>query len=128
MLHFADSHYFEDYYSNLNFEKRCEKFTAFTADTVLIEGVFPMRSNTPIGYCISTVEKERGEIDSLFIEKEYRKCGYGAQLVKHSINWLKSKGCVTIHVGVAEGHESVFGFYKQFGFFPRMTYLQFKER
>jgi hypothetical protein len=31
-------------------------------------------------------------------------------------------------VAVAEGHESVFGFYQKHGFYPRMTYLQLKDK
>jgi diamine N-acetyltransferase len=127
IVHMADSHYFKEYYRTMTFEKRIGKFVTFSADAVFIEGVFSSSSTTPVGYCISTVEKEKGEIDSLFIEEPYRKCGYGAQLVGNSIQWLKERGCTTIRVAVAEGHESVFGFYKQFGFYPRLTYLQLKE-
>jgi hypothetical protein len=32
-----------------------------------------------IGYCISTIDKNVGEIDSLFIEENYRKYGYGGR-------------------------------------------------
>ena len=95
---------------------------------MFIEGVFPTGNDTPVGYCISTVNHTVGEIDSLFVEEDYRRHGYGGMLVDHSLSWMKRKGCTTIRVAVADGHESVFGFYQQFGFYPRLTYLQLKER
>jgi len=66
--------------------------------------------------------------DSHYFKNHYRKYGFGKQLIENSIKWLKQNNCEKILVSVAEGHESVFDYYKKFGFHPRMTYLQLKEK
>ena len=43
---------------------------------------------TTVGYCISTIEKKVGEIDSIYIEEKYRENGYGTQLIENSKKWL----------------------------------------
>jgi hypothetical protein len=43
------------------------------------------------------------------------------------MKWLNENNCVKILVAIAEGHESVFGFYQKYGFYPMITYLKKKE-
>ncbi len=78
-----------------------------------------------IGYCISTVNKELiGEIDSLFVEKEYRKYGLGDQLMNRALDWLNNNKVKTKIIGVAEGNENVLEFYKRYGFYKRRVILE----
>lgn len=123
-IHLKDSTHFKDHYRYFTFEERCEKFDEIKNSNIRIEVIID--NNKTVGYCISTIEKNTGEIDSLFIEQEYRKFGFGRQLVENSIKWLKANECKKIMVSVAEGHESVFDFYRKFEFYQRMTYLQLK--
>lgn len=123
-IHKNDSNNFKDYYDKNTFENRCEKFINISENNIKIEIIED--NEIPIGYCISTIEKGVGEIESLFIEDQYRKFGYGQQLVKSSIKWMKNNDCKRIIVSVADGHESVFEFYKKFGLYPKLTYLQMK--
>jgi diamine N-acetyltransferase len=124
-LHLKDSNYFKDHFKTFTFEKRCEIFNKYDDDKIRIEIITD--DVTPVGYCISTIEGSKGEIDSLFIDENYRKNNYGRSLMQNSINWLNENNCERILLGVAEGHESVLGFYQKFGFYPRMTYLQMKK-
>lgn len=126
-IHLENSTYFKSHYEKYTFEERCEKFTALSDDNIFIEILIQQDNDNLIGYCISTIEEKIGEIDSLFIEEEHRKYSYGKKLVENGIKWLKEQNCSKILVAVAEGNESVFGFYKKSGFFPRMTYLQLKD-
>lgn len=119
-LHLNLTQYFKEHYANTTFEKRCEKF--LDADDLLIQVV--KDDLISLGYCVSTIDRKVGEIDSLFIEDGYRKYGYGNKLVNNCIKWFKEKKCETIFVAVGEGNESVMEFYKKFDFYPRMTYLQ----
>lgn len=125
-LHLQDSTYFKEHYESFTFEKRCEKFKGMEEKFIKIEVVETEKLGI-IGYCISTIRQEVGEIESLFIEAEFRKDGLGNLLVDSAIQWLKSNNCKKILVGVAEGHEDVFGFYMKKGFYPRLTYLELKE-
>lgn len=124
-LHLKDSHFCKDHYKKFTFEERCRKFDEIDDDKIRIEII--TAGDIPVGYCIATIEKSTGEIDSLFVEQEYRSKGYGGRLVENSLHWLRSKNCTKIQVAIAEGHESVFGFYQKYGFYPRMTYLQLKD-
>ena len=42
-----------------------------------------------IGYCVSIVsEKKEGEIESIFIEKDYRRHGIGDDFMKKALDWM----------------------------------------
>ncbi len=71
--------------------------------------------------------EEIGEIDSIFIEEEYNKFGFGKGLLENSIKWLKENKCRKILVAVAAVQESIFSFYEKYNFYRRMTYLQIIE-
>ncbi len=124
-IHLKDSNYFKEHYQTFTFEKRCEKLYKMKEDTIKIQ-VICDSGNALVGYCISTIDEGSGEIESLFVEELYRGAHLGKRLVENALDWLKEKGCKKIGVSVAEGHETVFNFYKQFGFYPRLTYLQLK--
>lgn len=125
-LHLHDSIYFKEHYKTNTFENRCKKFLEMEKKDIRIEIVKDNKA-VIIGYCISTVEKEKGEIESLFIEEEFRKNRLGNKLIENAIEWLKEKRCNKILVSVADGHEGVFDFYMKNGFYPRLTYLELKE-
>ena len=124
-LHMKDSKFFKEHYATYTFEKRCAKFRKMNNEAIRIEVI--ENDSEIIAYCISTVDKEIGEIESLFIKQDYRKHGLGNLLVNQSIDWLKGNNCKRILVAVANGHESVFDFYMKQGFYPRLTYLELKR-
>jgi diamine N-acetyltransferase len=125
-LHLSDTVYFQEHYKNFAFEKRASKFKKKDDRDVFIEIVRDSQK-IPVGYCISTVDEDTGEIDSICINHFHRKKGLGEKLIQNAILWLKSKNCKTIKLAVSYGHEVVFEFYKKLGFYPRMTYLELKE-
>lgn len=78
-----------------------------------------------IGYCIASITNEsKGEIDSIFINSNYRKSGIGSEFMNRSLKWFEESGITNIYVGVVVGNEEVFGFYDKFGFKPRTIYLK----
>jgi diamine N-acetyltransferase len=120
-VHVEDSTHHKDHFNSMTFEKRIKKFKTITPENIKIDVL--KNKNVAVGYCISTFQDNIGELDSLFIEEDSRKYKMGSELVENSIAWLKSKPCEKIQVAVAQGHESVFGFYEKFGFRPRVTVL-----
>jgi diamine N-acetyltransferase len=77
-----------------------------------------------IGYCISTViTGKQGEIESLFVENEYRKCGIGDIFMNKAMKWMDSLTVTNRIIGVGVGNEEVFGFYARYNFYPRVTIL-----
>lgn len=80
-----------------------------------------------IGYCVSTVtEKKEGEIESIFVEKDYRRCGIGDNFMKKAMAWMDSLSVADADrkIVVAAGNEEAFIFYSKHNFVPRGTTLR----
>ena len=107
----------------MNFEVRKSKF--ITDNTVAINIDLIKKEGIHIGYCISTINKEAiGEIDSLFIDKEYREFGLGDKLMTRGLEWLNTNNVKTKIIAVAEGNEKVLEFYKKYNFYKRRVVLE----
>jgi ribosomal protein S18 acetylase RimI-like enzyme len=80
---------------------------------------------TIIGYCVSSVsEKKAGEIDSIFIESEYRHAGIGGDLMKRALKWMDGLSVTRKTLSVIVGNEEAHRFYSRSGFYPRSTILE----
>jgi len=81
-----------------------------------------------IGYCVTTINAENhGEIESIYIEPDYRRSGIGDTLMKKALKWLEENSVTRKIVGIAAGNEKVFEFYSRYGFYPRATILEQTE-
>jgi ribosomal protein S18 acetylase RimI-like enzyme len=73
-----------------------------------------------IGYCVSTISADKqGQLESIYIEPEYRKAGIGNELMQRALSWMnemKTKA-KTLIVGV--GNEEVLTFYSRYGFYAK---------
>ena len=79
----------------------------------------------PVGYCVSSAQpKSVGEIESLFVEKAFRKTGVGDRFMRHALAWMDEQGVTRRRIGVMIGNEEAFGFYARYGFKPRLTILE----
>jgi ribosomal protein S18 acetylase RimI-like enzyme len=123
--HQVNSRYFPDKFKNLTFDTRKKKFINDANTQLRIDLVKDVGNQAFVGYCISTITIDSiGEVDSLYIEPEYRKFGIGDKLMSRSLEWLDSKNARMKIIGVAEGNEQVFDFYKKYGFYERTTILE----
>jgi GNAT superfamily N-acetyltransferase len=124
-LHYEDSVYFEDHFASLAFEKRIEPLARIDdADlkiTVVKDG--PRH----LGYCVSSIDADRGEIESLYLDDELRGRGLGRRLVESHVAWMKERGCRLIGADVSFGHDSATGFYHAMGFYERQTRFELKD-
>lgn len=121
-IHMKDSSFFKEHYRKFTFEERIQKFDEIDTKSLKIDVI--TNNDKYYGYCISTKDNEKGELDSLFISEDFRGQGFGEKLVERSLSWLKSLNCKKIYVAVAQGHEYVIPFYKKFGLHPRLTVLE----
>ena len=118
--HYEVSTHFKKYFEIFTFEKRIqelikkEKLKIFVVE---FEGQY-------IGYCIVTVNNGQGEVDSIYIQAEYRNNKLGEQLMRKTLEWFKAHQCNEIRIKVAEGNESVLEFYRKYGFFERFVVIQ----
>jgi len=119
-LHGRLSQNFKEHFDSFTFEDRVRQLeeksnlSLFVADD----------KGTYVGYCIVTSDKRKGEIDSIYIQPIYQGKGIGNQLMMKAIDWLKNRNCRDINIYVAEGNESVLGFYEKYGFKKRAVVLQ----
>jgi len=110
-IHLIDSIYFKEHYSQFSFEKRSASWTNLSEENILL--LVAKTNNKIIAYCVSTIESnQKGEIDSLFVNDEFRGKGVGKTLVEKSMKWLQSKQCKPIRLAVSYGHEEVLVFIK----------------
>ncbi|MFT3739500.1 MAG: GNAT family N-acetyltransferase [Breznakibacter sp.] len=129
-LHQRVSPYFSHRFDAMTWERRKQSLLA-KAQLICVSWVVDTKSKAIVGYCVGTIEKEdpnTGEIDSIYIEEEYRGAGAGTQLVDNTIRWLKLHGAETQKLLVGVGNEHVIDFYKHFGFYPLNVVLQRKEQ
>jgi diamine N-acetyltransferase len=129
--HIVSTEYFKDKYKEFTFEYRMKSLLDKTVGGD-IQVLIAKDKNTDIkiGYCVSTVNSENsGEIDSLFIEEEYRRFGLGDMMIKKALEWLETKEPKEIVLTVAGGNEKVLDFYKRYGFYTTAVKLtKIKEK
>lgn len=120
---------FKEHFNRMSWEKRKPELLEKSKNgAMLIDMAQDKKSGKFIGYCVSTVDaKKHGELESIFIEAEYRKCGIGEHFIKNAISWMDGKRANVKTIAVAAGNEEVFGFYRKYGFYPRATVLMQTE-
>ncbi len=125
-IHLGDSAFFKDHYATFTFEKRIGRWKYMPENDIHVL-VAETEKNIAVCYCVSVIKEDlSGEIDSLFLQSDFRGNGIGKTLMEKSMEWLKNKNCHTIRLGVSYGHESVLEFYRHLDFYPRITLLEWK--
>lgn len=110
--HQQHSIHFADRFKAFNFETRIEGLLKKDGLHLLVA----KKGASLIGYCISSIDQNEGDIESLYLKPEFRKLGAGNVLISESMKWLKGQGVDSISVTVAAGNESVLDFYRSHGF------------
>lgn len=80
-------------------------------------------SSLLIGYLIASIDSKSGEIESLFVDETYRGMDIGDELMRLSLEWIRSFQPEDIKVSVAYGNQ-VMAFYEKHGFLPRSVILK----
>ena len=84
---------------------------------------------TCVGYCVGAINlKGHAEIESLFVAEKFRKQSIGSALVQKVLDWFEREHAKSMMVNVAVGNEDAFKFYRQWGFYPRVTALVRKNK
>ncbi len=122
--HENNSIFFGDLYRYISFDDKVNDFEKFQEDKIKIS--VATVNDEYIGYCISTIIDDNGEIASVHVDKSYRRIGVGKKLVVEHLEWLKGKKCKVIGVTVSHENEITISFYKKLGFYPNTLYMQQK--
>jgi len=126
--HLAVSKYFKDSRSTITFEMRKKQLIEKSFQgKVRIDLARDAATKEYIGYCVTSVDPEQqGEIESIYVEKDYRLSGIGDSLMTRALAWLETVTVKKTILGVAEGNEGVFAFYQRHNFYPKTTILMHK--
>jgi len=128
--HFTKARIFQNHYRQMTFNDRKAHFEKVAAaGSLRLDLAFdPQEGSRYVGYCVCSLSQEMsGEIESIFVEENYRSKGIGSALVSRTLAWLDENGSVRNRVSVADGNEAAWAFYKKFGFSPRMMILEQKK-
>ena len=123
--HITVSKYFKDTRAVTTFDMRKKQLMEKSYEGALrIDLARDAVTKEFIGYCVTSVDREKqGEIESIYVEKEYRLSGIGDSLMTRALAWLETVTVKKTILGVAEGNEGVFAFYRRHNFYPRVTVL-----
>ncbi|MDR2612923.1 MAG: GNAT family N-acetyltransferase [Deltaproteobacteria bacterium] len=122
-IHFQNSPDFKHRYKDFTFQKRKQSLLSCASKgklsiTVAYDG------SEKVGYCVSSIADNIGDIDSIYVKPGYRRRNIGSALVEKSLDWINSHQPTTVTIKVAIGNEEALAFYSNFGFRPIFTELQ----
>ena len=100
------------------FEARKQELLAKSASGKLkIDLAYAGGTSDPVAYCITSLGPDgAGEIDSLYVDQDYRGKGVGAELTRRALAWLDGHKAASKTVTVAFGNDPALEFYARFGF------------
>jgi diamine N-acetyltransferase len=126
LQHQLKSSYFSKDYETIVFEDRKEQLLKKSEKWVLkVDLAFD--NDNLVGYCVSSVSNDKGEIDSIFIEKKYRSVGIGDKLMKRALTWMDNMGVKNKKILISFGNEEAIEFYSRYGFYPKHILLKQPE-
>lgn len=116
-IHLDKSIYFKNKYETFTFDKRMESiYKKAQYGIVKLDMILDSDNGNYVGYCLSSIEDTLGEIESIYIEKEYRKFGLGGTLMKSALRWFESNVIINIEISVVYANDDALPFYERYGF------------
>lgn len=124
--HRDHSTHFKKQIDEMTWEERKRELLEISAKGgLLVELVKETTKGVIVGYCLTSLDKEKhGEIESIYLEPDYRGQGIGMKLIEGALAWLDSRGALQIQLSIGAGNEEVIGFYRLFGFEIRATIME----
>ena len=117
LVHLEKSINFKEKYMNFTFEKRMESiYEKARKGIIKLDVILDLDINNYVGYCLSSIEDGVGEVESIFIHKDYRKFGQGKMLMERALKWFDDNGVKDVSINVVYANDEALPFYKNFGF------------
>lgn len=117
-LHFDKSTYFKSKYEKFTFDKRMEVIYEKSQKGVIrLDMLWDSETKSYIGYCLSSINGDLGEIESIYIENQYRKFGLGGKIMESALNWFELNRITNIQIGVVYSNDEALPFYERYGFY-----------
>ena len=120
LYHAETSKYFKNYFSNYPFSIRESKLRKHGENgKTKIDLVIDEITNITYAHCISIIDcNGKGELESIYVDKDLRGMSFGKKLMNRSIEWFKENNIDEFAIEVAVGNEEVLNFYENFGYKP----------
>jgi diamine N-acetyltransferase len=117
---------FKWHYLSMTFEKRKLVLLEKAGHGEMrVDMAVDKQSTKKVGYCISRIDESKtGEIESIFVNEDYRGLGIGGTLMQKALAWMDEKSAEKKVVAVGVGNEHAFAFYDRYGFRPRKTVME----
>ncbi|MGV8981703.1 GNAT family N-acetyltransferase [Clostridium sp.] len=117
-VHLDKSIYFKDKFEKFTFDKRVKSiYEKAQSGTIKIDMLWNSETENYVGYCLSSINDNLGEIESIYIEDHYRKFGLGGKLMESSLKWFELNEITNIQIGVVYSNDEALVFYKRYGFY-----------
>jgi len=117
-VHLEKSIYFKNKFEKFTFDKRTKSiYEKSQKGNIKIDMLWNSETENYVGYCLSSIEDTLGEIESIYIDNNYRKFGLGGKLMESSLSWFELNGITNIQIGVVYSNEEALPFYKRYGFY-----------
>jgi ribosomal protein S18 acetylase RimI-like enzyme len=110
---------FKQYFNTLTFQDRLKQLLYKENLSLFVSS----DEGSYVGYCIVTAERNKGEVDSIYVKAKHRGQRIGHELMGRALEWLRMHDCSEIVIFVAEGNETVLSFYEKYGFSNRFTVM-----
>lgn len=120
--HMEISERYRSHHSKFTFNDR--KQYILKSPKLLILTAEDSESNKKIGFCVSTINDNRGEVESLYIDTNYRKMNIGKTFIEMSENWFKKSSVKKYIIGCVYENEKGIEFYKRIGLSPKSVIFQ----
>ncbi|AQS06637.1 GNAT family N-acetyltransferase [Clostridium beijerinckii] len=116
-IHYNKSVHFKKKYDRFTFDKRIESICKKAKNGVVkLDMLLDNETENYVGYCLSSIEDNLGEIESIFVEKKYRKLKLGDKLIKNALSWFESNDITDIQINVVYANDEALPFYSNYGF------------
>lgn len=116
-IHLSKSVYFKSKYEKFTFDQRMIPILKKAEKGIIkLDLLLDSDSINYVGYCLSSIKDSSGEIESIYIEKEYRKQKLGDKLMKSALKWFKANAITNIEINVVYANDEALPFYEHYGF------------
>lgn len=116
-IHLDKSIYFKNKFKNHTFDKRMGYIYKKARKGIMkLDILLDNDTGNYIGYCLSSIEDNLGEIESIYIENQYRKFRLGDKLMKNALTWFESNTITNIEINVVYANDEALPFYERYGF------------
>ncbi len=106
----------------ITFEERRAHMLRKASQAMLV--ILATSEGNDVGYCVSSIDHEVGEVDSFFVDVAHRGHHVGHAMMLRTLDWFKQMAVKSIVIDVLDGNYGALAFYAKYGFRPRLIQLQ----